>query len=177
MTISYSEESLFIDLVSNYDLAVHNIAGFALQRIGMPKAPIFCTFTTLQDMIHSVRMSYGDSLETYGGDLWVVNTKPPPQGLGQRNSAVLCTWALVSTPLLNAIRRKGHGAVFKCMISKSSFKLVAYCFVDDATVVQMAPSPDMTTEEIFTLTQSKIDLYAGLVKATGGQISPNTGKK
>eukprot|EP00957_Ditylum_brightwellii_P047340 3596844-Ditylum_brightwellii.AAC.1 len=42
--------SVFIDLVSNYDLVVHNIASLALQRVGVPKAPICCTFTTIQDM-------------------------------------------------------------------------------------------------------------------------------
>eukprot|EP00957_Ditylum_brightwellii_P200605 15292933-Ditylum_brightwellii.AAC.1 len=115
--------SVFIDLVSNYNLVVHNIASLALQRIGMPKAPICCTFTTLQDVVHSVHMTYGDSLEAYGGDLWVVKTKLPPQGLGQGNGTAPCIWALVSTPLLNAIRSKGYSAVFKCMISKSSFKL------------------------------------------------------
>eukprot|EP00957_Ditylum_brightwellii_P087211 6638154-Ditylum_brightwellii.AAC.1 len=40
----------------------------------------------------------------------------------------------------------------------------------------MASSPDMPTEELVALTQSEIDLYAGLAKATGGQISPDTGK-
>jgi hypothetical protein len=168
--------SVFIDLVSNYDLVVHNIASLALQRVGMPKAPILCTFATLQDMVHSVRTAYGDSLQTYGGDLWVIKIKPPPQGLGQGNGTAHCTWALVSTPLLNATRDKGFGAVFKCSISKNSFKLVAYCFVDDSTVVQMAPSPDTPTNELVAITQNEIDLYAGLARATGGQISPDAGK-
>eukprot|EP00957_Ditylum_brightwellii_P179638 13684293-Ditylum_brightwellii.AAC.1 len=79
--------SVFIDLVTNYDFVVHNIASLALQRVGVPKAPIYCTFTTIQDMVHSVRAAYGDSLETYGGDLWVVKMNPPPQGLGQGNGA------------------------------------------------------------------------------------------
>eukprot|EP00957_Ditylum_brightwellii_P195370 14885575-Ditylum_brightwellii.AAC.1 len=71
--------------MSNYDLVVHNIMSLALQRVGMPKAPICCTFATLQDMVHSVQTAYGDSLQTYGGDLWIVKIKPPPQGLGQGN--------------------------------------------------------------------------------------------
>eukprot|EP00957_Ditylum_brightwellii_P210043 15364506-Ditylum_brightwellii.AAC.2 len=53
---------LFIDLVSNYDFVVHNIASLALQRVGMPKAPILCTFKMLQDMIHTVRTVYVDSI-------------------------------------------------------------------------------------------------------------------
>eukprot|EP00957_Ditylum_brightwellii_P143658 10945132-Ditylum_brightwellii.AAC.1 len=42
--------SLFIDLVSNYDLVVYSIATLAMRRVGMPLAPIFCAFNTIQDM-------------------------------------------------------------------------------------------------------------------------------
>eukprot|EP00957_Ditylum_brightwellii_P008938 676527-Ditylum_brightwellii.AAC.1 len=79
--------STFIDLVSNYDLVAHSIASLALQRVNTPKAPIQCTFTTLQDMVHIVRTAYGDSIESYGGDLWALPCSPPPQGLGQGNGA------------------------------------------------------------------------------------------
>eukprot|EP00957_Ditylum_brightwellii_P083131 6320712-Ditylum_brightwellii.AAC.1 len=61
--------STFIDLVSNYDLVTHSIGSLALQRVGVLNAPIFCMFTTLQDMVHSVRTAYGDSINKYGGDL------------------------------------------------------------------------------------------------------------
>eukprot|EP00957_Ditylum_brightwellii_P022700 1712325-Ditylum_brightwellii.AAC.1 len=79
----HPDTSLFIDLVSNYDLVVHSIATLAMRRVGMPPAPIFCAFNTIQDMVHNVRTAYGDSLDTYGGELWVVKTNPPLQGLGQ----------------------------------------------------------------------------------------------
>eukprot|EP00957_Ditylum_brightwellii_P064703 4910695-Ditylum_brightwellii.AAC.1 len=42
--------SLYIDLVSNYDLVVHSIATLAIRWVGMPPAPIFCSFNTIQDM-------------------------------------------------------------------------------------------------------------------------------
>eukprot|EP00957_Ditylum_brightwellii_P175598 13369941-Ditylum_brightwellii.AAC.1 len=102
----------------------------------------------IQDMVHSVQTAYSDSLEIYGDDLWVVKLNPPPQGLGQGNGAAPGTWALLSSPMLNAIRDKGHGAVFTCVISKRSFRLIGYCFVDDLTIVQMAPSPNTPTEEL-----------------------------
>eukprot|EP00957_Ditylum_brightwellii_P116243 8866967-Ditylum_brightwellii.AAC.1 len=46
--------STFIDLVSNYDLVVHSIALMAYQWAGVPKGPVYCTFSTLQDMVHTV---------------------------------------------------------------------------------------------------------------------------
>ena len=78
--------------------------------------------------------------------------------------------------MLNVIKDKGHGTVFKCVISKRSFHLIGYCFVDDLTIVQMAPSPDTPTEELVQIAQDKIYLYAGLARATGGQVSLDKGK-
>eukprot|EP00957_Ditylum_brightwellii_P053688 4067946-Ditylum_brightwellii.AAC.1 len=42
--------STFTDLVSNYDLVVHSIASLAYQWVRIPKVPVFCTFSTSQDM-------------------------------------------------------------------------------------------------------------------------------
>eukprot|EP00957_Ditylum_brightwellii_P069333 5263614-Ditylum_brightwellii.AAC.1 len=61
--------SLFIDLVSNYDLVVHNAVSIALQKVAMPKSPILYAFKMLQYMIHTVRIAHGDSIEKYGDDM------------------------------------------------------------------------------------------------------------
>eukprot|EP00957_Ditylum_brightwellii_P054264 4110314-Ditylum_brightwellii.AAC.1 len=86
--------STFIDLVLNYDLVVHIIASLALQRVGMPKEPIQCTFTTLQEMVCTCRTVFGNSTSSYRGNIWVIPCKPPPQGLGQGNGAAPCIWTL-----------------------------------------------------------------------------------
>ena len=69
--------SVFADLVSNYDLVLHSISSLSLQRVDVPKYPVACTLSTLQDMIHSVRTAYGDSTSQYRGDLWVLPLTPP----------------------------------------------------------------------------------------------------
>eukprot|EP00957_Ditylum_brightwellii_P098458 7501211-Ditylum_brightwellii.AAC.1 len=79
----YGTTTTFIDLVSNYDLVVHSIAALALQHIAMPKEPISSTFTTLHNMVHTCQTVFGDSIKSYGGDIWAISCKPPPQGLGQ----------------------------------------------------------------------------------------------
>ena len=127
-------------------------------------------------MLHSAQTIYGNSLETYDGNLYLVKVKPPSQELGQANGPAPGMWSLVSTPMLNAIRKKGHRAVFKCAISKHSFWLVGYCFVDDTTIVQMVPRPDTPTEELVQIVPDKLDLNAGLAQATGGQVNPEKGK-
>ena len=50
---STPDKSTFIKLVSNYELVFHRISSMALQQVGIPKKPIFYTFTTLQDMLQT----------------------------------------------------------------------------------------------------------------------------
>ena len=81
----FTSTSVFTDLISNYELVVHIIASLALQRVNVPKEPIHCTFSTLQNMVHSVRMDFRDSDNTYGGDIWEIPLKKTPTFLGQGN--------------------------------------------------------------------------------------------
>ena len=54
-------KNTFADLISNYYLVVHTIAYLSLQTSNVPKNPIKCTFTALQDMEHSVCITFSDS--------------------------------------------------------------------------------------------------------------------
>ena len=121
-------------------------------------------------MEHLVRTDFGDSDSTHEGDKWALPLKPPPQGLGQVNGAALKIWASIRTPLMDFLKDAGHGAVFKCCISKDSIKIVGYCFVDDSTIIQIAPYPTSPTDETIKLAQSGLDLFGGADHATGGQV-------
>eukprot|EP00957_Ditylum_brightwellii_P189877 14455162-Ditylum_brightwellii.AAC.1 len=138
--------SAFIDLVSNYDLVVHSIASLALQRANTPNAPIHYTFTMLQNMVQTVRTTCGDSIESYGGDLWAIPCSPPPQGLGQGNGAAPCIWALVSTSIPNALREQGFGVAFKCAISRKTAQaeIDLYEGLAQATGGQVSPDRGKT---------------------------------
>ena len=57
--------STFTDLIYNYNLVVNRIASLSLQKYNTPKEPIICTFSTLQNMEHSVRIAFGDSDSSY----------------------------------------------------------------------------------------------------------------
>ena len=105
--------STFVDIVSNYDLVVHSIASLSLQKVDVSKEPILITFTTLQNITHSVRMAFGVFKPTYGGDTWAVPINTPPQGLGQVNGVTPEIWAFVRTPLLSCLRKSRHGAALK----------------------------------------------------------------
>ena len=83
-------------------------------------------------MEHTVRTIYGDSETGYGGTLWVV----PAHGLGQGNGAGPTIWAVVSTPLLNQMRKRGFGFFYLTCISNDELHFVGYSFVDDTDTIQ-----------------------------------------
>ena len=93
--------STFSDIFSNYHLVVHNIASIILQHANIHKEPIRCTFATLQNMEHSVRIAYVESESTYRGDKWSIHLKPLSQGLVQVNGTDPSIWDIFSTPLPN----------------------------------------------------------------------------
>ena len=95
--------SVFADIISNYDLVLHRIASIDLQRVNSPKEPIHCTFSTLQNTVHSVRTAFGDPANTHGGDIWAIPLKSPPQSLGQGNGSAPAIWAIVISPILKCL--------------------------------------------------------------------------
>ena len=96
--------STFSEIVSNYNLVVHNIGSFILQRSNTPKEAIMCTFTTLQNMDHSVRTALGYVESTYGGDKWSLPLKTSPQGPRQGNGSAPSMWENFSTQLLDCLQ-------------------------------------------------------------------------
>jgi hypothetical protein len=163
-----------VDLRSCYDLVVHAIASLSIQRQGMPEQPIVCMFTTLQNMVHTVRTAYGESENSFGSQqLWVVGLESPPQGLGQGNGAGPGIWAVVSTPVFNLLRQQGYGATFELAISGGEVKLVGFAFVDDSDIIQTAASLDETSIELNTKAQAAVDTFVEGMRATGGQVRPD----
>jgi hypothetical protein len=71
------------DMKSCYDRIVHAVASLCLQRQGISESEVVCVFSTLQNLEHTIRTAYGDSEDTYGGDMWVI----PMQGVYQGNGA------------------------------------------------------------------------------------------
>ena len=62
------------------------------------------------------------------------------------------------------------GADFKLCLSKESFSIVGYCFVDDFTIIQVSPSPPTPTNETAKLAQDSLGLFAGSSRANGGKL-------
>ena len=171
-----SDTSIFENFVSNYDLVFHSIASLSLQIVNVSKEPILCAFSTIQNMNFSVRTAFGYSKTAYGGDTWSVPLNPPPQGLVQGDVTAPAIWDIVSTPLLKCLRKAGHGAAFKFFISGNATTLVEYYFVDDSKIIQVAPLPNTPTEDTVKLAQEGLNIFAGEVRETEGQVSVQKNK-
>ena len=54
------------DTKACYDRITHSIVSLALQRVGLPPAPVICMFQSLQQIHHHICTGYGISDATYG---------------------------------------------------------------------------------------------------------------
>eukprot|EP00957_Ditylum_brightwellii_P109036 8317706-Ditylum_brightwellii.AAC.1 len=88
---------------------------------------------------------------SYNGDIWEIPITLSPQGLGQKNGAAPYIWILVIIQILEVLRKRG--------------------------LVQIAPSHHMLINELVEISQWEMNLYQGLAKATGGQVSPVNNRK
>jgi hypothetical protein len=153
------------DAKSCYDLIGHPQASLAMQRCGVPKSILKCLFSQLQNATHQVRTGYGDSSSCYGGSNWA----KPYHGIGQGNGAGPAIWAVISSPLLNLLRKKGFHCHFVAPLSSIDIKFSGYSFVDDTDLVIVKLSRG-TYEEIITALQKSVDTWERGLNATSGAI-------
>ena len=106
------------DAKSCYDRILHFAIYVSMRRAGVPKSAISCMLGILKGMRHKIRTAFGDSEETYGGE-----EDADQHGASQGNGAGPAIWALVSSPLLEILRKNGYGAKFLSPIKKEFFHL------------------------------------------------------
>ena len=152
-----------------YDRITHSIASIALQRVGLPQAPIVSMLSTLQQMQHHLRTGYGISDKTYGKTL---QHGKPTQGSGQGNGASPTIWVMMSTPLLNMMRTEKLGAHFISPLTKEKIQFVGCSFVDDTDLVCTSFDSDDTLEDLHPQMQRAINTWEGGLRATGGALVP-----
>ncbi len=88
-----------------YDRAAHPPTSIALQSWGIPKPAIRVLLNTMQTMQYVLKTGFGESTCTYGG-----MTAAPNLGLRQGNGTASPGFLALSSLIVNAYRRLGHGA-------------------------------------------------------------------
>jgi hypothetical protein len=136
--------------------------------MGMPKEPIICIFTMLQNMEYQIHTIYGDSELNFTRKLWAI----PIQGIGQGNSAGPQIWAVVSTPMLDQLQAEGYGVVFLTSITNQHIHFVAYNVVDDCDIPS-SHSGTLSYLEVITDLQGSIDMWQQSLHVTGSALVPS----
>ena len=113
-------------------------------------------------MEHSVRTSFGDSKETYGGAEW----RFPPHSNIQGKGDSPMTWAAISTVLFLAIQEKNYGGVFRAPITKLLTTLAGFAFVDDTDLLQTMHHSTDTIEHIVQELQGSLDVWQCTLNTT-----------
>ena len=90
--------------------------------------------------------------------------------MGQGNGAGPAIWAVVSTPILDLLRKEGIGAAFKMSLSGKIVKVLGYSFVDDTDLVVGGNCDE--SDDIAAVLQRALDLWQTGIEATGGALVP-----
>ena len=110
------------DAMSCYNRITHVAASLAMQRAGAPAHAVHCMLDTLQNLRHHIRTSFGDSVSYFDSN---DNSGIPLGGIGQGNGAGPAIWALVSTPIFDALRKRGYDVFSPAPFPVVSFTLPA----------------------------------------------------
>ena len=89
----------------------------------------------MQTMRFFLRTGFGESTRSYGGSV-----DNPTLSLGQGNAAAGPTFLAISSLIVNAYLRQGHGARTTTSITNRLMVLAAVLYVDDTDNIHMAPS-------------------------------------
>ena len=156
------------DAKSCYDRIGHSSAGLAMQRCGVPPSLVDASLGPIQHLRHFIRTAYGDSTTSFSAAGHLV----PVQGIGQGNGAGPAIWAVVSTPIFNAMRQRGYGLFLRSPHSGSSFLFVGYAFVDDTDLVVDGVSASATATQVAERLQASANFWEASLRASGGALSP-----
>ena len=152
------------DAKSCYDRIGHIALSLSLQRMGVPKQAIEGMLNAIQELKHHVKTSFGISKQTYGS-----NSKDLPlQGIPQGHGAAPTGWALLSTPIIEAMRQRGYGFKFMSPINRTKTQFVCFAFVDDTDLVHT-----FNEDQNFESMQEVVSTWVRNLMTTGGAIVPD----
>jgi len=123
--------------------------------------------TTIHDMKHHIRTTFGDSKTSTSRQSW----NAPIAGIGQGNGAGPHIWAAVSSPMFDIMRSDGFYAHVIMAITRLQKKLVGFAFVNDTDLCVYGPH--VTSSNVVQSMQNLVDNWEGLLRATGGALVPN----
>lgn len=132
------------DAANCYDQIAHAFASLVFQAFGVWITAVCALLCTIQQMKFYLRTAFSKSPTFMTAMLGAII-----RGLRQGNTAAPVGWSTISTILISAYKRKGHGAKVTTPISQSPWDTagVLYLYVDDVDLTTM--DCDMDTLELW----------------------------
>ena len=131
----------------------------------MLESAIGLMLSAIENMKFLLRIGFGDSTKFAGRGICIKT-----QGLTQGNGASPAGRAVISIIILNAHRKKGHGAKFICPISKLSSHLSAILYVDNTDLLHINLEEDESMAKVHKSIQASVANWGNLLIATGGAL-------
>ncbi len=156
-----------VDADNCYNQIAHAIASLVFQAFGVPLSATESMLTTIQEMKFFLRTGFGDSTDFASSKLEIKT-----QGLCQGNGALPAGWAVVSICIINANKKRGHGAHFICPITKLKSHIVGIIYVDDTDLIHFRMDEDQGKDESFHHLQEAITNWGTLLIDSGGALKP-----
>jgi hypothetical protein len=110
---------------------------------------------------------FGESAKLYGG-----SNKDRTLGLGQGNAAAGPGFLALSSLIVNAYLRKGHGTRQVLSFTQRLLVLAAVIYVDDTDLPHMTKHITATSTELIKHSQKSTNVWGGLAIATGAALKP-----
>jgi hypothetical protein len=126
-----------------YDRAAHPPVRIALQSWGIPPLAIRALLSAMQTMQYTLKTGFGESAESYGCTAMLPNS-----GLRQGSRASPPAFMPLRSLIVNAYRRKGHGAWIYSLYFHQLFILAAVMHVNDIDLLHWPSSPSTAPEEL-----------------------------
>ena len=155
------------DFADCYDRIAHNVAGISLRAWGVPQPAINILLETMEMMRFFLRTGFGESKQSYGG-----THEQRLAGYGQGNAASGPGFTALSSLIVNAYLREGHGAQIYSSYYKRLLLLAAVMYVDDTDLIHWSRIPGCSPEELIAAAQTATYAWGGLAIATGAAMKP-----
>ncbi len=156
-----------VDADNCYDRIAHAIASLVFQAFGVPSTAVESMLTTIQEMKFFLCTGFSDLME-FASSKFKIKT----QGLGQGNGASLAGWTVVIICIINAHKKKGHGAHFVCPITKLRSHIAGVIYVDDTDLIHFRRDKQEDTSDTIYGLQEAILNWEKLLLALGGALKP-----
>ncbi len=157
-----------VDASNCYNRIVHAISSMIFQTFGVPTTAIESMLGAIENMIFFLLIGFGDLKTFVGGGISI-----KMQGLCQGNGALPAGWAVISICILNAHRKKGHGAKFLCPITKLKHHLSAILYMDNTDLLHIDLTKDERVEDLHIAIQESVNSWGNLLIATKGVLQPS----